>query len=1696
MKWKIENKKKSIRIGMLFLWFVFIGALSFTLGKYTLSRTIDSANVIVNVTDFERVYDEKAPYEKTDGLGKYYIHYTGEKTSRKKVDLKDDIADNKILDTQITSTYKMFANNANVEQVLLTEELRDKMSNEMFAGTTQLIDCIYRYDAMKNNNTYTGSEDFGRITASNIDVYYCLENFTYRDPHSNTETYPTRIPNIYVHKSVHEQSDVTSLNSIFGYNKRIQRVLLDDEGQWKTFDRFAVNTSIDKLSQHLKIPLTSVSLVSMFGGTKLSNINHLDLSNYPNVTSAMYMFSDTNITAIPDNMHFFDGNVDMDVTGMFTGCPITTIGKNVSFTGKNMSHLFSSSSLQTIGNNFQLLGNVEDINYMFSEVDDLKFLGEFYIPSTVKTASGLFWESSLTTVPSTLFDHATSLTDIYQMFHFTDVKKLPETLQIPSSVTNATGLFNSGAIEELPAHFFDNVSSDIDLSNAFSEASKFGGIIRLPRHCTKINYIFRDAGTANTKNVISFDSPIVMVYDPINTEQNTYAHTYNAETNVKDESYPNGKVAAIPYMDSIFEKKIGSGPYTDKNHQKYYLRYKKNDIKVDLDYYSTCGKMYWIENDEIIPMTSTYHMFENNANIECVILPDSMKNNVDPDTFLNASKTNIMLLYHDTNNKMNSVPIIKVNNNNVSSWLYLDESNLVTELGAGDIYYTYYSGKAPQVYVAAELPTLQNLFMRGHAITEKVYFDENGTWTDMSGFAFNNSNIKEIINFPSKILNAKAAFQYASIEKIPDNIFAKNQSLNNVEEMFDRAKLRVVDITLPSSVVNARKFLSDVPDLSGVVDFSKASAITDMTNCFSNSGKNAATGTIPIAMVYSESSSEAVKIYANTYNMYTNIHDTSYPEGKVKAVKNLNSIFKKVSGNGPYNDENGQSYHLEYMSNNPHLDLQEYSYPDGKLYWREDDIKQEITTTYSMFLNNTSIERVILPEYLKNHIDANMFDGALKTDIKLIYRDFNNKVDVVPSIMLSNQKVTTWLYLTDSNLSKDPYSGLTNEIYYLGKAENVFISKEVTSLDSLLGCANEYNVNTKRVMFDESGTWTSMKYFADSSAKNLEEIPILPSTITDAEGAFSKNTGIKKFADNWQFPSNLKNASLMFEKLPINLPDYVKLPVEITNTSGMFKEAQMTKIPDQFLDGAQNLMDASEMFAMCENLTNINVKIPSTTQSLIIDHMFYKCENLTGTIDVTSANNVDSVVWTFHLAANKVASPVHPITLLWNDRTSQILKECINDPGNLKNNIYDETVNPNGKILAVLPLPNDRFEKVINPAGPYTDAEGVKYYIRYKGIEMIEDLKDYISNDGKLYWKEGIKIQEINDTYKMFESSAIQRVFLPEYLKDKVNDTIFDGATSTDIKLIYRDPGNISSDSSQLMHITNPNVGVYLYVTDSHLNTDTSVTDRYKGKAKNIYISKEVTSLDKMLYNDTTVEKVCFDEIGSWKTMITFAGHNSTLKEIPTLPDSIEDAGGAFGYLTTPDISFARDFQLPSHIINASSMFIHSEITSIPDNMFEKANSLENMESMFSNCTHLKNINIVIPASVKNVAYCFSDDFEIIGLLDFSKATNLTTQDSVLEVLYNVDPDGYDGDLTIRFNSALESLKQEILSTYTDATNGAIHLEEVSAVNISNYITNRLSENILKGRMQTSVVKDSVSVKVHVVEPKDNVSIRDDKKNS
>lgn len=371
------------------------------------------------------------------------------------------------------------------------------------------------------------------------------------------------------------------------------------------------------------------------------------------------------------------------------------------------------------------------------------------------------------------------------------------------------------------------------------------------------------------------------------------------------------------------------------------------------------------------------------------------------------------------------------------------------------------------------------------------------------------------------------------------------------------------------------------------------------------------------------------------------------------------------------------------------------------------------------------------------------------------------------------------------------------------------------------------------------------------------------------------------------------------------------------------------------------------------------------------------------------------------------------------------------------------------------------YERVYgDTAAPYEESDGFgNYYVHYIG-EKSGESRTYLdmTNDLDAKGVIGTTKTKLTTTYKLFEGNqTLERVLMPsEINSDVIQTNTFQNAKnakpSSEIQLIYGDEG--STDISDRV-FTNAHVTPYVNMIDYGY-------DSYDG-FKNIFVSSSMETIDDLFMENYSVEKVLFDEKGTWtnlqsafygcktitsldniifspnmyKTITnmknTFSG--TGIKEIPStfqFPENVTTIQNIFGDCEDLE-SIPADFKVPASVTDASEIFYGcSSLATAPNTMFDNAVSLTdlneafqysgieeatfkfpvsknlvNLSRMFEYCDSLKLIDMTLPEGIQNISNMFRYCNQARGKLEIP--SSITSMDTTFEFAGTDTDEAYEG---------------------------------------------------------------------------------------
>lgn len=311
----------------------------------------------------------------------------------------------------------------------------------------------------------------------------------------------------------------------------------------------------------------------------------------------------------------------------------------------------------------------------------------------------------------------------------------------------------------------------------------------------------------------------------------------------------------------------------------------------------------------------------------------------------------------------------------------------------------------------------------------------------------------------------------------------------------------------------------------------------------------------------------------------------------------------------------------------------------------------------------------------------------------------------------------------------------------------------------------------------------------------------------------------------------------------------------------------------------------------------------------------------------------------------------------------------------------------------------DRYVRVYGE-GPYDEHDGWgPYYIRYTGNEATVDVaRDLESGGGEILGT------RVTSTFKLFDdvSDGVEQIMLPDVSffssdPDYPLDAMMfgDKGSSHAVDVVYRD--RLGRDFALSFSEKSPSVIAYLYLEDRHLSETVSggrAVRKYVGAVPNIYISREIETLDYLLAGNKATSWVLIDPEGSWKSMTeTFSNcANLMLPESFRFPARLETMDHTF--FRCLKLVLPSGAKLPSSLRDMPSAFYScSSLTAIPEGFLN--DGVETLSYAFSYCgIRQLPADFKIPASATAVTNMFENCFHLLTvpphLLDEMTAPNMS----------------------------------------------------------------------------------------------------------
>lgn len=668
----------------------------------------------------------------------------------------------------------------------------------------------------------------------------------------------------------------------------------------------------------------------------------------------------------------------------------------------------------------------------------------------------------------------------------------------------------------------------------------------------------------------------------------------------------------------------------------------------------------------------------------------------------------------------------------------------------------------------------------------------------------------------------------------------------------------------------------------------------------------------------------------------------------------------------PYDDPVWGAYYVAYVGSASMVDVKA-DMAAGKLAGVAPETG--LTTTYKLFENlHAHVQRVFLPD-VSGFTAHGAAPGAVSAAIdpltfgsegpghavQVVYRDATG-ADRTGDLASSPAAAQTlaYLYLEDALLEDAP-SGKS----YRGPAPNVYVSSEVGSLSRLFSG----NTALENVLFcDEAPTsWADLSetFKGCTSLVGLENAQAAFSQALGMAGAFWGCSSLTSLPDGFAFPAGATDLSHVFTGCSslASVPSDLRIPAATTTVEGLFDGCDaLAEVPSGLFSAATSLENMSAALRGCANVSGEFFVARTVTA---IDGCFdgagaaaAPCFDADGARVEADARHA-VVAWYYDDAAPAVAS-------------------------------YADALGKDGKAV-MLPLVWERAY-VADGSAPYNDDDGLgPYYIRYIGNADTVDVSQHMNPAGEIL---GTKIAT---TYRMFENARpnLKTVITPDVSglaafdaatgslgSAPALDALTFGGASPDhfIELVYRD----AAGGDHTAEVPCANAQPYLYLDRTVMTYDSSSNAySYEGAVPHVYLSKEIPTLEAVLYDNTSVVSAAIDRAynDDWTGMrTTFFGCTSLERLSPYFgvpPESV-DMVGTF-YNCTSLVSLPEGFVLPDIVQYMDQMFYNcSSLVSLPTNFNVSRDCLE-LFSTFDGCSSLQRLpeGFSIPAGVNDVEYMF-----------------------------------------------------------------------------------------------------------------------------
>ncbi len=304
-------------------------------------------------------------------------------------------------------------------------------------------------------------------------------------------------------------------------------------------------------------------------------------------------------------------------------------------------------------------------------------------------------------------------------------------------------------------------------------------------------------------------------------------------------------------------------------------------------------------------------------------------------------------------------------------------------------------------------------------------------------------------------------------------------------------------------------------------------------------------------------------------------------------------------------------YYVRYTGNDQVVDLAADLEAGGGML-----AGTRITSTFKLFENaNDQLARVFLPDVSiftedpDNPLDASMFgDEGVQHGVDLIYRDRLGG-DYTQGVGKASQ-VTSYLCLEERHLSDYVKNSTTTYRRYAGTVPNVYVPKEIESLEYLFyeeGLAN----NTLRLaLVDEEGAWTSM----DSMFRGCRNLRLpssfrLPRQLENMDFGFY-DCACVSVPEGMTLPSSLRSMQWAFEECSLNsLPQGFTLNEGVQDVTGAFSRSHVVSLPDGFRVPS-SVTNMNYLFQDCVSLKEVPPALLTDVTATTMYDVFAGCRSL------------------------------------------------------------------------------------------------------------------------------------------------------------------------------------------------------------------------------------------------------------------------------------------------------------------------------------------------------------------------------------------------------------------------------------------------------------------------------------------------------